>query len=78
MPSHFCETFKSLRRSHDLTQEQVADIFHVSPQSVSRWETGANYPDIDLLPHIAVYFKVTVDMLLGTEGIRGKRTPKSM
>jgi transcriptional regulator with XRE-family HTH domain len=67
MSIYFSEKFKSLRKKSDLTQDQIAEIFHVSPQSVSRWETGANYPDIEMLPHIAAFFKVTVDELLGTE-----------
>lgn len=69
MSIYFNEKFKSLRKKFDLTQDQLAEIFHVSPQSVSRWETGANYPDIEILPHIAGFFKVTVDELLGTEFI---------
>ena len=73
---YFKEKFKALRKSHDLTQEEIADIFHVSPQSISRWETGANYPDIELLPHIAGFFRVTVDELLGTEQILGEQRAK--
>jgi len=72
MSVYFSEKFKELRKKYDLTQEQIADIFHVSPQSVSRWETGANYPDVEILPHIAILFKVTVDELLGTEKILGE------
>ncbi len=72
MASYFSEKMKQLRKARDLTQEQVADIFLVAPQTVSRWETGTNYPDIDMLPHIAIFFKVSVDELLGTEDIRGE------
>jgi len=72
MSVYFSEKFKQLRKSHDLTQDQIAEIFLVSPQSVSRWETGANYPDVELLPHMAIFFKVTVDELLGTESILGE------
>lgn len=72
MSLHFSEKFKSLRKQCDLTQDQIADIFHVSPQSISRWETGANYPDIEILPHLAIFFKVTVDELLGTQEILGE------
>ena len=32
------ENLKKLRRDFDLTQEQAAEIFGVSPQAVSRWE----------------------------------------
>ena len=73
MSNYFNQKFKQLRKKSDLTQEQIAEIFNVSPQSVSRWETGANYPDIEILPHIAVFFKVTVDELLGTEEIQNEK-----
>ncbi|MCL1846273.1 MAG: helix-turn-helix domain-containing protein [Defluviitaleaceae bacterium] len=76
MLAYFCEKFKNLRKARDLTQDQVAEIFHVSPQSVSRWETGVNFPDIELLPHIACFFSVTVDELLGTERIVGEQKAK--
>jgi len=72
MSQYFSEKFKQLRRAGNLTQEQIADIFHVSPQTVSRWETGVNYPEVETLPHLAVFFNVTVDELLGTEEIRGE------
>lgn len=72
MSTYFSEKFKQLRKNSDLTQEQIAETFHVSPKSVSRWETGANYPDTEMLPHIAIFFKVTVDELLGTELIIGE------
>jgi len=77
MSHYFSEKFKALRKENDLTQEQAADIFHISPQTVSRWETGANYPDVELLPHIAIYFKVTIDELLGTETLRNEEEVKS-
>ena len=77
MSTYFNEKFKQLRKAADLTQDAAAGIFHVSPQTISRWETGANYPDVEMLPHIAIYFKVTVDELLGTEIIRREDDVKS-
>ena len=65
MEIYFSEKFKTLRKTHDLTQDQIAEILHVSPQAVSRWETGATYPDINMLPAIANFFEVTIDELLG-------------
>ena len=64
---YFSEKFKNLRKTRALTQEQVADMFHVSPQAVSRWETGTTYPDIELLPSMADFFKVTIEDLLGVD-----------
>lgn len=63
--SNFSEIFKALRKNKQLTQEQIAEVFGVSPQAVSRWENAASYPDITLLPAIASYFETTVDELLG-------------
>ncbi|MDR0898340.1 MAG: helix-turn-helix domain-containing protein [Oscillospiraceae bacterium] len=69
---YFGEKFKELRKKSGMTQEQAAEIFGVTPQSVSRWETGTNYPDVEMMPHIAIFFKTTVDELLGTERIKGE------
>ena len=46
---------KELRKEKKLTQEQLAEILQVSNRTVSRWENGANLPDLDLLIQIADY-----------------------
>lgn len=67
MKLNISETVKKYRRQKDMTQEQLALVFGVSAQSVSKWECGDGYPDITLLPAIANYFGITVDELLGTD-----------
>ncbi len=59
------ENIRRLRRNADITQEELAERMGVSYQSVSRWETGTTYPDMELLPSLAELFSVTVDELLG-------------
>ena len=60
----FYEIFKALRKDKQLTQEQIAEVLDVSPQTISRWENETSNPDITLLPVIASYFETTVDALL--------------
>ena len=61
------DRLKRLRKINDLTQEQLSDCMGVSPQAVSRWETGATCPDISALPQLAEIFNITVDELLGVD-----------
>lgn len=60
---------KQLRYEAKLTQEQLATKVGVSPQSVSKWETGITLPDISMLPTLAEVFGVTIDEIfdLATE-----------
>jgi len=67
MAIYFNEKLKQLRKARDLTQEQLSSTFNVSPQTISRWETGVNLPDIEMLPSLAAFFKVTIDDLLGVD-----------
>ena len=59
------DNIRTFRRAKDMTQEQLAEQLGVSFQSVSRWENGTTYPDMELLPALARIFSVTVDALLG-------------
>lgn len=59
------ETIRKHRREADLTQQQFAEQLGVSYQSVSRWENEETYPDMELLPAIAGFFKISVDELMG-------------
>ena len=61
----FSEIFRALRKDKQLTQEQLAEVFGVSTQAISRWENSTSYPDITQLPNIASFFETTVDELLG-------------
>lgn len=58
---------KELRNEKELTQEQFSEIFNVSRKSVSRWETGRNLPDIDILIEISEYFSIELIELLNGE-----------
>ena len=52
-----------LRKKKGITQETMAATLMVSPQAVSKWESGASYPEMTLVPVIAQYFGVSLDYL---------------
>ena len=66
------EKLKELRHKNGVTQDQLAEMLGVSSQSVSRWELGICYPDLELLPVIANYFDITLDDLVGMNKIRSE------
>jgi transcriptional regulator with XRE-family HTH domain len=58
---------KELRREKGITQEQLAEEFSVSRRTVSRWETGSNLPDLDVLIEMSDFFAIDLRELLDGE-----------
>ncbi len=67
----FGEKLQSLRKASNLNQEQLADMLNVSRQSVSKWESGATYPEMDKLIAMAKIFNCSMDDLVNNE-VKGK------
>lgn len=57
-------SINKLRVNAKLSQEQFADLFHVSQQSVQKWEADATIPELGKLVTIAKYFGVSLDALV--------------
>jgi transcriptional regulator with XRE-family HTH domain len=55
---------KELRTEKNLTQEQLAESLNVSRRTVSRWETGFNLPDLDILVIMSDFYQVDLRELL--------------
>ncbi len=56
-----------LRKGSGYTQEALAEKLGISPQAVSKWETGAGLPEASLLPLLSGLFRVSIDGLLQPE-----------
>ena len=63
MNIHMGEKIRQLRKEKNISQEVLAQVLGVSFQAVSKWETGAAFPDITLIPAIAAFFGVSTDDL---------------
>ena len=55
----------ALRKAHNLTQSELADLLGVTHQAVSQWERSETLPDILILPKLAEIFGETTDHFLG-------------
>lgn len=60
----FAENLLFLRKQKDITQEQLAESLEVSRQSVSKWESGQSYPEMEKLLQICSMFHCNMDTLM--------------
>lgn len=67
------EVIKEYRIRRNLTQEELAARLNLTPQAVSRWETGISYPDIAMLPMVARVLQVSTDELVGLKPVASER-----
>ena len=60
----FSDNLQFIRTQGGVTQEQLAEQLNVSRQSVSKWESGASFPEMDTLLRICDLYNVNLDTLL--------------
>lgn len=65
----FRHRLQELRKERGLNQKDFAKAIGFSQSQISQWETGVNEPTASSLTVIADYFNVSVDYLLGRDGI---------
>lgn len=58
------EKILTLRKSRNLTQEQLAENLDVSRQTISKWESGQSLPEPDKIVALSEIFNVSTDLLL--------------
>ncbi|KKB34154.1 helix-turn-helix domain-containing protein [Bacillus thermotolerans] len=63
----FGERLKQEREKRDWSQAYLAEKIYVSRQTVSKWETGRNYPSIEMLINLSDLFGITIDELLRSD-----------
>lgn len=63
--AQFGEMLAELRKDKKLTQNELAKRLHVSAGTISNYENGVYFPDLEKLLNLADLFGVTTDYLLG-------------
>ena len=61
------QNIAAIRKINGYTQETLADKLNLSPQAVSKWETGAGLPEASILISLADLFDITIDEILRPE-----------
>jgi len=69
------KNLKYLRNQYNLSQQKLADILHISQQSVYKYENGITTPDLETLMNMANYFETSVDYIIGNTEIPHKLEP---
>ena len=69
---------RRLRDAKKMTQEELAEKIHVSSKAVSKWETGAGFPDVSLLEPLAEALGISVIELLSGEDVHNKNRASNM
>lgn len=63
----FSDNLRTLRKSKNLSQEELAEMLGVSRQAVSKWESDEGYPEVEKLLIIAKELNVSLDSLMYSE-----------
>lgn len=58
------DKIKTYRKEKGWTQKELAELLHLSDKTISSWETGRTYPDLDNLIQLADLFELTLDELI--------------
>lgn len=53
-----------LRKSHNLTQDELAKKLEITRQAVSKWETGTTIPDLEVLLKLSKLYGISINDIL--------------
>ena len=65
--SMLTNNIRARRKEMGMTQKELAERLDISDKTVSRWESGGQTPDADMLPEIAEALGVSVGALFGEQ-----------
>lgn len=57
----------NLRKEHNLTQSDLSEVLNLSPQAISKWESGDSIPDIDTLEKLSKFYNISIEEIINGE-----------
>lgn len=67
----FADHLKQVRKEKGLSQEELAELLNVSRQTVSKWEQGVGYPEVEKLLLLSNRLNVSLGALMAAEIVLG-------
>lgn len=67
-----------LRKENNLTQKDLAELVHVSPSTISKWEKGIAKPDVGVYDELAQVLNVSSVELFYCKRLEGDSTPQHL
>lgn len=69
---------QEIRKKNKMSQEEFAEVFNVTRQTISSWENSKSYPDIETLVKLSDKFNISLDILLKEDKIMIKKIDKKI
>lgn len=73
----FCDKLSKLRKDNNLSQEQLAEKLDMSRQAISKWESGASYPDMATIMKLCKILNCSLDDLVDDDATGNKDNKKT-
>ena len=64
------ERLNKLRQERGLTQQELADLFHISNSTISSYVTGNRIPDVEFLLKLSKFYNISSDYIIGLSDSR--------
>ena len=60
----FKDTLREFRKQKGWSQQQLADALHVTKRTITNYEAGRSYPNMDVISRLEGVFNVRIDLLM--------------
>ena len=67
MKNNISYNLRALRESHNLTQENIADVLNMSRSTYAYYEIGKHFPSVDTVNTLAKIYNVSIDQIISSD-----------
>ncbi|MBQ5890668.1 MAG: helix-turn-helix domain-containing protein [Clostridia bacterium] len=67
MKNNISYNLRALRDSHNLTQENVADVLNMSRSTYAYYESGTHEPSLETVSTLAKMYNISIDQIVSSD-----------